>query len=103
MAKILEIPLSARNQIVTVVLLNVTYQLTLQWRKAAQTWFLDIADAAGTPLIQGLALVQGVNLLHQHQALGIGGGLLVTCDTGVDAPTFENLGTTSHLLFVVAP
>lgn len=101
MPKLFEIPLSGQNQTVTVVLLSVVYLLTLQWRDAVQTWFLDIADVNGVPLVQGLPLVLGVNMLHQHQALGIGAGLVVACDTGVDAPTFENLGTGSHLLFVV--
>lgn len=100
--KAYEIPLTpGRNQTVSVVLLNATYRLTLQWREAAQTWFLDIADDAGNPLVQGLALVLGSNLLHQHQHLGIGGGLVVIFDTGTDAPTFDNLGQSAHLLFIV--
>lgn len=97
-----EIPLNpSQNQTVSAVLLNVTYRLTLQWREGAQCWFLDIADDAGDPLVQGIALVTGSNLLHQHQYLAIGGGLVVMCDTGTDAPTFDNLGQSSHLLFVV--
>ena len=95
-----EIPLTpSQNQTVSVVLLNITYSLTLQWRNAVQTWFLDIADDSGNPLIQGLALVTGSDLLRQHQHLGIGGGLFVVCDTGTDAPTFDNLGSSSHLIF----
>lgn len=90
-----------QNQTVSVVLINITYRFTLQWREAAQTWFLDIADDAGDPLVQGIALVAGSNLLHQYQYLGLGGGLVVMCDTGTDAPTFENLGVSAHLLFVV--
>lgn len=98
-----EIPLTAsENQTVSVVLLNVTYRMTLQWREAAQCWFLDIADGAGDPLVQGIALVTGSNLLRQHQYLGIGGGLVVMCDTGTDVPTFDNLGVSAHLLFVPA-
>lgn len=97
-----EIPLRAsQNQTVSVVLLNVTYRFTLQWREIVQAWFLDIADDSGNPLVQGLALVLGSNLLHQYQHLGIGGGLVVICDTGTDAPTFDNLGQSTHLLFVV--
>lgn len=98
-----EIPLSSKNQTVAVVLLNRAYRLTLQWRDAISTWLLDIADSAGKPIVDGLPLVLGVNLLHQYAYLGIGGGLVVTCDTGTDAPTFDNLGTSSHLLFVVNP
>ena len=88
-----EIPLtSSKNQTISVVLLNITYRFTLQWREAVQTWFLDIADDSGNPLVQGLALVLGSNLLHQYQYLGIGGGLVVTCDTGTNFNSAAMLG-----------
>lgn len=95
-----EIPLTpSQNQTASVVILNVTYSFTVQWRNAVQTWFLDIADDAGNPLVQGIALITGSDLLHQHQYLELGGGLFVVCDAGTDAPTFDNLGSSAHLIF----
>ena len=100
--QVFEIPLSASSQRCTVTLLNVGYQLAVQWRAATEQWALDIADAAGNPVAQGLPLVTGADLLGQFAHLGIGGALVVMLDSGAgDAVTFENLGTSAHLRFVV--
>ena len=99
--RVFEIPLSGKNQTLGIALIGVTYRLTVQWRNAFSTWFLDIADTNGNPLLQGLALVSGCDLLQEHQELGIGGTLVMLCDAGVAAPAFDNLGTSAHLLFVV--
>jgi hypothetical protein len=103
MATIYEIPLSAAPQSFTAQLAGVSYQLTAQWRNAAEgCWILDIADAAGNPLVQGIPLVTGCDLLAQYRYLGIGGQLRVQTDNDPDAmPTFDNLGNASHLYFVV--
>lgn len=101
--QVFEIPLSARSQRCNVTLLNVNYQLSLQWRAAASQWVLDIADASGNPVVQGLPLVTGADLLGQYAYLGIGGALVVMLDNGAgDAVTFDNLGTSAHLRFVVS-
>lgn len=96
-----EIPLSAQSQSLQITLANVVYQLTVQWRNAAG-WILDIASMTGDPIIQGVPLVTGVDLLAQYRYLGIGGSLVVSTDADLDAvPAYENLGTTSHLYFAV--
>jgi hypothetical protein len=64
---------------------------------------LDIADASGAPVVSGLPLLPGVDLLGQYGHLGIGGALIVMLDSGAgDAVTFNNLGTSAHLRFVVS-
>lgn len=98
--KVYEIPLQAKNQRLSVTLRGVVYRLAVNWRNAAATWFLDIADGNGNPLLQGLALVSGCDLLHQHQEVGLGGQLVVALDAGTLAPTFDNLGSAAHVLFV---
>lgn len=97
-----EIPLSAEGQTFAIALGGVTYQLTLVYRDAAGGgWVLDIADAQGVALLRGVPLVTGADLLAQHRALGFVGSLVVQTDHNPDAaPTFENLGSTSHLYFV---
>jgi hypothetical protein len=98
-----EIPLSGESQSFGVTLAGAQYQLLVQWRNAVQTWFLDIADASGNPLVQGIALVTGVDLLGQHKHLGIDGSLFVVSDDDPGAmPTYDNMGTGSHLYFVVS-
>lgn len=95
-----EIPLSPKNQSVSVVLLNVTYTFTVNWR--SPLWYLDIADAAGNPILLGVPLVTGVDLLKQYRHLGLGWSLIVKTDGDFYAdPTKNNLGTISHLYFVV--
>jgi predicted Zn-dependent protease with MMP-like domain len=98
-----EIPLSGQAQSFQVLILNVTYVFTLIWRDAASEWVLDIADANSNPLVQGLALVTGCDLLGQFGYLRLGFQLWVATDGDPDAvPTFANLGTQSHL-YAVTP
>ncbi len=102
---IYEVPLSPQSQVFSIALNGVTYNLTLMWRTAPApgNWVLDIADSANNPLIQGIPLVTGCDLLGQYEYLGIGGGLWVSTDGDPSAiPTYSNLGTLSHLYFVVS-
>jgi len=100
--QVYDIPLSAQSQRQSVVLLNVTYTFTVQWRDAAGLWFLDIADASGNAIISGIPLVAGADLLGQYDYLGIGGALICSTDGDLTAnPTKTNLGGASHLRFVV--
>ena len=99
-----EIPLSAQAQSFWVTLAGVLYRATLQFRNAAGSWFLDIADQHQVLLIGGIPLVTGVDLLAPYQYAGIGGQLFVSTDGNPSAnPTYLNLGTTSHLYFVTTP
>lgn len=97
-----EIPLSARPQTFGIALAGRNYTLTVQWRDVAEAgWVLDIADTDGAPLLRGIPLVTGADLLAQYEHMGFGGELIVQSDFDVDAiPTWENLGETSHLYFV---
>jgi len=79
-----------------------TYEMVLRWNEALQGWSLDIATQAGVPLVQGLTLVPGVDLLQQHRHLGIPGALEVkTLPKDETNPTFDGLGTSSRLYYVV--
>lgn len=98
-----EIPLLPTPQKFSIVLNNTTYQATVLWRAADMGgWVLDLATGdVGAPIVSGIPLVTGVNLLEQYEYLGIGGSLIVQTDHDVDAvPTFDNLGSTAHLYFV---
>lgn len=98
-----EIPLTPNAQHFLVSLAGTQYEFTLQWRDAAQGgWILDIADSAGNPIVSGVPLITGANLLEQYAYLGIGGELWVQSDVDAGAvPTYQNLGSTSHLYFVI--
>ncbi|MHA6574564.1 phage baseplate plug family protein [Pseudomonas yamanorum] len=94
-----EIPLSPDPQTFSISLSGIDYRLTVQWRNADQAgWVLDIADTSANPIIQGIPLVTGVNLLEQYAYLGFAGVLWVQTTADPDAvPTFDNLGVGSHL------
>jgi hypothetical protein len=97
-----EIPLQPEPQTLSVSLAVVTYKLTVKWNAYAQTWILDIADQNGAGLAQGLPFLPGQNLLAQYAYLGIGGSLVVQTNQDPYAlPTATNLGTDSHLYFMV--
>ncbi|MDW3684910.1 hypothetical protein RA280_24780 [Cupriavidus sp. CV2] len=99
---IFEIPSSATPQRFRITLSGVEYQMTIQYRKAGGAgWVLDIADANDTPLVGGIPLVTGVNLLGQYAYLGFGGRLWVQgAGDPDDVPTFDDLGTGSHVFWV---
>lgn len=110
-----EIPLQAQSQSFSVTMAGATYQMMLIWRaseviafpaspdaNAAGTWVLDIADNQGNPLLRGVPLVTGADLLAPYTYMGFPGSLVVQTDHDTDAmPTYSNLGTNSHLYFVV--
>jgi len=102
MQTIYQIPLQPTPQTFKATLVGVIYQLTLTYQNTNEGgWCLDIADSNGNPLVQGIPLVTGCNLLGQYEYLGIGGGLWVQTTNDPDAvPTFENLGVGSMLYFV---
>ena len=96
-----EIPLKPQPQMFQIPLAGTTYKFTILWNVVIGCWVLDIASSESVPLLQGLPLVTGADLLAPHQHLGFDGSLFVMTDGDVDAiPTFVNLGSTGHLRFV---
>jgi hypothetical protein len=86
------------------------YTMTFQYRAADPAtaggcgWTLDIADQSGNPLVCGIPLVTGADLLGQFAYLNLGGHLVVFSEGIPDAvPSFANLGSGSHLYWVVFP
>lgn len=96
-----EIPLIAAGQTFAVTLAGTDYNMKVRWNAASSCWILDISDATENPLVSGIPMVTGADLLEQYAYLGIGGQLFVQTDNDTDAvPTYANLGTTGHLFFV---
>lgn len=89
------------NQAFSIDLNGTTYRLALNWRNARDAgWALDFSDADGNPIVSGIPLVTGADLLapYKHLSIGGGGSLTVTTDGDPEAaPTFDNLGILSHL------
>lgn len=105
MASYFEVPLQSQPQTMTIQLSGVTYTLTFNYRNTNQGgWFLDIGDSNNKPILQGVPLVTGANLLAQYAYLGFTGALWVqTADNPDAVPTFSNLGTDGLLYYVTSP
>lgn len=95
-----EIPLSPNSQSFQIAILGTMYNMRVMWNVAMSSWILDIADANNTPILNGIPLVTGTDLLAPYAYLNFGGTLTVFTDGDLDAvPTYSNLGINSHLYF----
>jgi hypothetical protein len=96
------IPLQPTNQTFGITMAGVQYQLTVRWNDPNQAWTLDIADSNNNPIISGIPLVTGQDLLAPYKYLGIDGQLIVqTTNNTNEVPTLANLGSTGNLYFVL--
>lgn len=93
-----EIPLTATPQRFTVILGERELAITLRWKDVHEGgWSLDIRDKVkDEPLIGGVPLVAGVDLLGQYKYLGIPAKMFIDGD-GMRDPTKDNLGTVVKL------
>ncbi len=100
--KLHEIPLTPTPQRFTVNLNGREVFMTLRWKEThAGGWTVDITDSrTNTPLIHGLPLVAGVDLLEPYRYLGIPCRLVLGGD-GMKEATRENLGKDVKLCMVV--
>lgn len=98
-----EIPLvPAKSQKFYVALSGVTYAMKFRWCPPAQCWMIDLADANDVPLVMGIAVITGIDLLSQYEYLGIPGQLIIQSDYDTDAvPTFADLGVLGRAYYVL--
>lgn len=94
------IPLTAEPQSFGITLAGKEYRLTVRWMEAAEGgWMLDIQEPENaSPLLMGLPLVTGCDLLEQYRYMEFGGELWI--DSELPA-TLENLGGGVELVFVI--
>ncbi|HFU7544833.1 TPA: hypothetical protein ACH7AF_005090 [Escherichia coli] len=59
-----EIPLTADNQQFSIVLGGVTWRISIIWRDLY--WIMDLQNDRGEPVISGIPLVTGADLLAQY-------------------------------------
>lgn len=87
---------------------GITYTLRFYWNSVAQCWHVDFSDTGGLPILMGVPLVTGVDLLEQYGYMPLGARQILTAMTiGPDlspdtVPTFTNLGIEGHL-YVTSP
>lgn len=96
-----QIPLSPQPQKQRISLSGVYYNLTVKWNIQTNCWILDIADVNNNPMISGMPLITGADLLAQYKYLNFNGILIAACDNNMfQVPDITNLGTTGHLYFI---
>jgi hypothetical protein len=100
---IVELPLTAQPQILSLSLRGTTYRIKLAWNVSTQCWVIDLADQSDTPLLCGVPLITGTDLLRQFRYLGIGGQIVVISNQKPPdvVPSFDDLGITGHVYFLV--
>ncbi len=95
------VPLVPTNQTLQAVLNGVGYRLDVRWNAFAQLWVLDVYDVNQNPILSGVGLATGLDLLDQYAYLGIGGQLFVASLVGapLTPPAFADLGVTNRLFY----
>lgn len=100
---VFRIPLTPKPQTFNLQLGAVLYTVTARWNTFANVWVLDFADENGTPILGGVPMVTGANLLEQYDYLGFKGTLYAQNDVDPTIPpAFDNLGTGANLYYVSA-
>lgn len=95
-----QIPLINAQQNFSVTLLGVIYTMRLIYCDDVNAgWILDIGDVNGSPLICGIPLKSGINLLTQYDYIGIGGGLGVQLSGDILTVGYTDLGVNTQLYF----
>ena len=102
MATIYEFPLRPEAQQIQIALADIEYTVRFGWCDApGGGWFIDMTDIDGTPLLRGLALTAGENVLQQFAYLGIPGEIRVETDgSDLVEPSYDNLGANGKVLFI---
>lgn len=79
-----------------------TFRFVTQYRTADEAgWLIDLFDVtAGAPLVRGIAVVTGLDLVWQYDAFDLGFHLIMQCGGGRTTPTFESFGVEDRLILV---
>lgn len=98
---VFEIPTQPQNQQFTVSLGGTTYTMRLKWNAANQSWVMDLMDSQQNPILSGVPVVTGADLLAQFKYLGIAGAVVAQSDYDADeVPNYASLGSTGHLYYL---
>lgn len=95
-----ELPLSPEPQKFTIKLAGTQYKMRFYWNETV--WCFDLSSIDETPILAGVPVVAGADLLGQYKHLGIGGSMLAQSDFDPhEPPTLDNLGETGRVYFIV--
>jgi len=96
------IPLIPQNQEFDISLAGKSYHLKVKWNRFSNSWTLDIEDSQQNPIVGGIPLVTGCDLLEQYAYLGFGGAMVVqSTNDATLVPNYSTLGSTGNLFFLI--
>lgn len=84
--------LSLTHVSTTAQLGDFTYRLDYYTNKADNGWYMDISAQDGTPLVIGIGLVAGIDLLYPYRYLNVPPGKIFVSPQGPDGyvdPTLD--------------
>lgn len=95
-------PLLPQAQEMQIQLGDVDYTIRFGWCDTTDGgWFIDLSDVDGNPIIMGLPLTAGENVLQQFDYLKLPGEIRVQTDgSPLVEPTYDNLGSNGQVLFI---
>lgn len=94
------IPVQNTPQRFEIELAGVTYTLENRFNSVAGYWELEVADAAGVPIVTALPLLAGVNLVEGYPGLPTGVLAIITDGDETADPTLTSLGDDSKLYYL---
>lgn len=81
---------------------NIAFVLTQSWNAEAGYWAIGIYDQTSRPIVLGIPLLCGHDLLEQYQYLNIGSLYVVNIgDPTIETPDDKNIGQNFKLLWVL--
>lgn len=103
MSEFFTIPLEAdAGYSFNVALENTQYTITIHWNVTEEAYYMDLATVDLSVDIKGIKLVTGINLLRQYPIDGLGGMFIADMSGEDSEPTFDSLGDTHVLWYVVS-
>lgn len=81
---------------------GVTYGIRLRWLSRPGAWYMDLRDASGVVIRQGIKLVKGWPLLYRVKDARCPEGDFYLLDKGKqndNAPTLEDFGVATRLYY----
>ena len=93
----------AQPQSLQISIGGITYTIKVRWCDPFNCWILDLLDTTDNPILQGVPMITGADLLEQYNYLGLQFSLVVQTNNDVNAvPTFVNLGSQGNLYILNA-